>query len=295
MVEDHIQVHLDAPLVEGLDQLFQLVALPVVLGGGGVAGVGGEKAHRAVPPIIIQGIAVVLPVVLHLVELENGHQLHGVDPQGLQIGYLLLQPGEGPRVGCAGGCVLGKAPDVELVDDQVLHGDQGLLAVTPVEVVLHHPGLVVLAPGGGVPPLALPGHRLGVGVQQIPGLVKNHPLPGVVGAVHPVGVLKLLNVQLEHDHGVDVSNAVVLGEGEDGKGLVLRPVEQQQLDGGGVVGVDGKIHAAGDGGGSVDVVKAGADVKAGDLVQGDQVDGVGKGQRDVVLNGMRHRVAPPLI
>ena len=49
---------------------------------------------KLIAPVIIQGIAVVLPVVLHLVELENGHQLHGVDPQGLQIGYLLLQQAE---------------------------------------------------------------------------------------------------------------------------------------------------------------------------------------------------------
>ena len=138
----------------------------------------------------------------------------------------------------------------------------------------------MLAPGGGVPPLALARHRLGVGVQQVLAFVEHQPLLGVVGAVHPVGVLEFLNVQLEHDHGVDITDAVVLGEGEHGEGLVLFPMKEEQLDGGGPVGVYGEVDAAGDGGGAVAVVEAGADVEAGNAVQRDQMEGAGGANGD---------------
>ena len=164
VVEHHIQIDLDAPPVGLLNEQLQLVALPVVLGAGGVAGVGGEEADGAVPPVVVQGLPLVLPVVLHLVELENGHQLNGVHAQILQIIQLFHQTREGPRIGHPGGLVPGEAPDVKLVDNQVLHGDQGRVHILPVEVVLYHAGLVVLAVGGFFAPLALTGHRLGVGV-----------------------------------------------------------------------------------------------------------------------------------
>ena len=115
---------------------------------------------------------------------------------------------------------------MELIDHQVLHGDQGEAGIPPVKVVLHYPGLVVLAPGGGVAPPALARHRPGIGVQQVLGLVEKLPLFRLIGAVHPVGVLELLNIQLEDDHGVHVADAVMLGEGQHGKRLVGLPVEQ---------------------------------------------------------------------
>ncbi len=273
VVEHHVQIDLNALPVQGPDQLFQLVALVVVLQAGGIAGVGGEKADRAVPPVVAQLPALVDPVVLHLVKFEDGHQLHRVHAQALDIGNLLHQPGEGPRIFHAGGGVLGKAPHVELVDDDVLHRDQGAAHAAPVKVVPDHAGLVVLAPGGGVAPAALAGDGLGVGVQQVLGVVKDQPPLRLIGAVHPVGVFKLLDVQLEDDHGVHVADAVVLGEGEDGVGLLGLPLEQQQLNAGGPVGVHGEIDAAGDGGGPVDLIEAGPHVEAVDIIQGDQVDG----------------------
>ena len=276
MVEHHVQIHLDAPPLAGQDEVFQLVPLPVILGGGGVAGVGGEKADGAVPPVVVKGPSVYLPVVQHLVEFKDGHQLQGVYPQLLEVVQLLHQPGEGAGIGHAGGGVLGEAPDVELVNDEVLGGDEGLVQLAPVEVILHHPGLVVLAVGGGLAPVALAGDRFGVGVQQVAAFVEDKAPFRLIGPIHPVGVLKLLDVQLEHDHGVHISDAVVVGEGEDGEGLVLLPVEEQQLHPGGPVGVDGEIYPAGDGGSAVGVVKAGADIKAVDVVHGDQVDRPGQ-------------------
>ena len=72
----------------------------------------------------------------------------------------------------------------------------------------------------------------------------------------------------------------MLGEGEHREGLLLGAAEEQQLDVGGVVGVDGEVYTAGDGGGSVDLVEAGPDVEAGNPVQRNQVDGSGQGQLD---------------
>ena len=290
VVEHHVQVHLDTVLLECLDQTFQLVALPVVLRSGGIAGVGGEEADGVVPPVVVQLLAVHHPVILHLVKLEDGHQLHGVDPQLQEVGQLLQKPREGAGILDAGGGVSGKAPDVELVDDKVLHGDQGRTGVLPVKVVLHHPGPVVLAVGRGLSPPALPGHRLGIGVQQVTAFVENQPPFRLIGTVHPVGVLKLLDVQLKHDHGVHIADAVALGKGQRREGLRLPPAKQQQLNRAGIVGVHREVHAAGDGGGPVDLVKPRTDLKSADHVHGDQVDG--PGQHQLLLHPCRLFVHP---
>ena len=181
----------------------------------------------------------------------------------------------------------GKAPDMKLVNHQVLHGNQRPGHVAPVEVVLDHPGLVMLVHGGLNPPLALARHRPGVGVQQVFRLIENNAPGGVSGTVYPEGILELLDVQLEHDHGVHISDAVTLREGENGVRLRLLPPEEQKLNGGGPVGVNREVYAAGDGGGSVDLVKARAHVEAVDMVHGDQVNGAGQGHRGGGLLGKR--------
>ena len=306
MVEHHVQIDLHSLPVAGQDQLLQLRALPVELRLGGVAGVGGEKAHRAVAPVVVELLPVHLPVVLHFVELENGHQLDGVDPQALEVGQLLHEPREGARMLDTGGGVPGEAPYVELVDDEVLHGNQRRRQVPPVEVVPDHPGLVVLAPGGGVAPPALAGDGLGVRVQEVLALVEDLSLFRLIGAVHPVGVLEFLDIQLKDDHGIHIADPVPLGEGQHGEGFDGLPVEQQQLDGAGPVGMDREIHPARDGGSPVALIEAGAHGEAVDIVQGGQVDGPGQVQLfhqqlagavpglEVVLFGC-HRVVPPVL
>ena len=136
----------------------------------------------------------------------------------------------------------------------------------------------MLAVGGGVAPFALAGDRLGIGVKKVLALVKDLACLRLIGAIHPVGVLKLLDVQLEDDHGVHVADPAALGEGEDREGLRLLPVEQQQLDRAGPVGVDGEIYAAGNGCGAVNLIEAGAHGEAVYIVQGCQVDGAGQGE-----------------
>lgn len=63
VVDHYIQNHFDPMLVEGPDELFQLGPFPVVFNGGGIAGVGGEKADGVIAPIVQQLFAVhqVLP------------------------------------------------------------------------------------------------------------------------------------------------------------------------------------------------------------------------------------------
>ena len=167
---------------------------------------------------------------------------------------------------------------MELVDDKVLHGDQGRTGVLPVKVILHHPGPVVLAVGRGLSPPALPSHRFGIGVQQVTAFVENQPPFRLIGTVHPVGVLELLDIQFEHDHGVHIADAVALGKGQRREGLRLSPAKQQQLNRAGIVGVHREVHAAGDGGSPVDLVKPRTDLKSADHVHGDQVDRPGQNQ-----------------
>ncbi len=185
----------------------------------------------------------------------------------------------------------GEAPDVEFVNDQVFHGNEGPGEVAPVEVVLHHPGFVVLAGAVLHAPLALARYRPGIGVQKVLGLVEDQAFLRVPGAVHPEGVLELLDVQLEDDHGIHVPDAVPLWEGENGVGLGFPPVEEQKFNGGGAVGVDREVHAAGDSGGAVDFVKAWPHVETVQMVHGNQVDGAGQSYRRGFGNGRLGRDA----
>ncbi len=142
MVKDHVQDALDAVIIELLDQVLQLFALLVILRSARIAGIGGKEADRVIAPVVHHLGAVHHAAVLHLVKFKDRHQFHRVDPQLLQIGDLLPQPFKGARIVHAGGSMPRKAPHMELVDHQVLHGDRRRPVPSPVKVILHHPGLV---------------------------------------------------------------------------------------------------------------------------------------------------------
>ena len=81
----------------------------------------GEGVGRVVAPRVVGG------------ELGGGHELHGVDAQGGQVGQLLGGGAELPRV-AAGPVVEGA--DVQLVDDQVVpagHLERGAAAAGEVD------------------------------------------------------------------------------------------------------------------------------------------------------------------
>ncbi len=98
MVKYNVQKDLNAVFIEQPDQLLELVALAVILRAGGIAGIGCKKADRIITPIIIQLMPVDHPIVLHLVELKNRHQLDNVHTQLKQVGQLLNHPRKSPRV-----------------------------------------------------------------------------------------------------------------------------------------------------------------------------------------------------
>ena len=161
----------------------------------------------------------------------------------------------------------GKAPHVKLIDHQVAHLPAGLRHVSPVEIVLHHPGPVCTARLLLFPPDALSGHGLGVGVQKNLIPVKQQSRSGIIGSVHPVSVLEFPDIQAKHDHGVHVADFVLLRERKHGVGILLPPIKQQQLACGSRVGVHRKIHAVLQKGGAVHIIQTRTHRKTSDFPQ----------------------------
>ena len=60
---------------------------------------------------------------------------------------LLQKPGEGSGMLYAGGTVLGESSYMYFIDDKILCVKPGHLHITPVEIILHDAGFVVLSPG----------------------------------------------------------------------------------------------------------------------------------------------------
>ena len=249
VVEHHVQDHVDAVGVQLPDEGLELTALAPGLGRGGRARVGRKEADRVVAPVVEQLAPVDFPAVGHLVELEDGHQLHGVDPQVHQVGDLLHQARKGAGAAHAGAYVLREAAHVQLVDHQVLKRHVPVAEARPVKSVAHHARAVGAGEALGAPD-ALARDGPGVGVQEAAGLVEEQAAGRVVRPVHPVGVLRVLDVQPEDDHGEGVADAAVLREGEDGIGLRLAPAEEAELAARRVQGLDGEADAAGHGRGA---------------------------------------------
>ena len=101
MVEHNIEYDLNAVLVKLLDHALELVGRHVELACGRIAGLGGEEADCAVAPVVEQPVALIGPLALLLVELEDGKKLHAVDAQLLEIRDLLHHTPERPAVGDA--------------------------------------------------------------------------------------------------------------------------------------------------------------------------------------------------
>ena len=267
VIEHHVQDHFYAVVVEGLDQHLQLIVLVGFLIGD-IVGVGGKEAHRIIAPVVQELLAVHLPGVDGLVEFEDGHQLHRVDPQLLQIGNLLHQAREGARIGDAGGGMVGEAAHMELIDDQVAHGAGGLRRIAPVEAVLDDTGVVTAALAVAPDPLA--GDEAGVRIQEHGMGIEQKPVLRLIGPVYLVGILEILNVQPEDDHGIHIPYLIGLRKGQPRIRGGSVPVEEEQGTGGPVMGVDGEVHAHGERHGPVHVKEAGTDGKALDFVHGRQ-------------------------
>ena len=241
MVEHHVQNNLDPVLMECPDQLLQLRPFPVELIRRRIAGVRGKKADRIVAPVIQQPPPIHFSGVHGFVKFKNRHQLHRIDAELLQIGNLFLQPGERSLVCHAGRHVAGKAPHMQLVDDQVAQLPPGLRHTPPVKHIPHHPGMVMLFLM--LSPDALARHRPGIGVQKDGVFIKAQPLLRLPRPVDAVGIFKFPDIQAENDHGVHIPNPVFLRKGQHRIRFFLAPVKKQQLAACPLMSMHGEIHA----------------------------------------------------
>ena len=284
MVEHHVQNDLDAVCIAGADQCLEFGALAVELDRCRISRVGREIADRVVAPVVEQMLAVHHALVCQLVKLKYRHQLDRVDPQLFQIRYLLHQPGKGTRMLHPRGRMPGKAAHMQLIDHHVLKRDMDIaVEIAPVEHILHHAGVVGRILRRTLAPAALSGHRAGIGIEQEFGLVKQQPARRVIRPVHPVGVLKLRDIQPEHNHRPGVADAETVGKRQHGIGLLLGAVEQAQLAAGRTDRMDGKAHTAGNKRRTVHQEQPGAHGKACDLLGSMQLAARRRWENDLLI------------
>mmetsp|Transcript_57782 Transcript_57782/g.151983 ORF Transcript_57782/g.151983 Transcript_57782/m.151983 type:complete len:333 (+) Transcript_57782:6238-7236(+) len=178
VVEDDVKEDLDALPVQLPDERLEADDGRAGLVLGREALHGAEEVHRRVAPVVAELLAVlgVLPRARRLVELEDRQQLHRGDAELHEVRDLLHEAQVGPGlllpVRDAAVAVPREAPDVRLVDDQILHVVARRLHAVPVEgpadaVVRDHPQRRVL--GGAAVPLVRRvgrGHALRAGVEE---------------------------------------------------------------------------------------------------------------------------------
>ena len=99
VIEYHVKDYVDFIVMERFDQPLQFHSFPIILDTGRIACVRGEEADRIVAPVIEQFIIIDKAGVPHLVELEDRHQFHCIDPQFFQIRYFLFKSAECARTG----------------------------------------------------------------------------------------------------------------------------------------------------------------------------------------------------
>ena len=173
-------------------------------------------------------------------------------------------------MGNAGGAAPGKAADMHFIDNQIPQGELRTAHIAPVKAFGNHPCVILVIVCGIFAPFMLTGDGSCVRIQQDPFLVEQQSLPGIVGAVHPVGVLKFRNIQPEHDNGEHISDPVGSRNGDHCIGGLFLPVKQQQLTAGGVGGRNGKVDCIGHCGCPLDQVIARTYRKTADGIHGDQ-------------------------
>ena len=78
-------------------------------------------------------------------------------------------------------------------------------------------------------------------IQQNLVFVKQQPGTRIARAVDPIGVLKLLDVQIENNHGVYIADLIRLRKRKRGVRCFFAAVEQEQLTGCSAMCVDCKV------------------------------------------------------
>ena len=243
MIEYNIKNYFDAIFVELTDQLFQLSSLTVMLRLGSIAGVWRKEVDRIVSPVFQKPFAIYSTGIHILVELEDRHQLYGVDPQFLEIRDLFTKTGKGSRVHNTGRRILCKAADVKLIDDQVTDLTGGLRHVFPVKGITYHTGMI--ASDLLLAPFTLTGNGFGIRIKKNLCLIEDVTLFRFVRTVNVVAVLQIFDVQSHDDHGVDITDTTGIGKRKDCEGFLFSGVEKKKLAGCTVAGMCGKVDSVG--------------------------------------------------
>ena len=236
------------------DEIFKLRPFPVILLTRRVSCVRCKKSNRVVAPVIQKRPAADFTFSHRLVEFKHRHQLNRSDAKRLQVGDFFPDTLKRSRKLHARGGMLCKTAHMHLINNQLLHRLFRLSGVTPVEIVEHHPPMITLLPVGLFSPDALLRHRPRIRIQKHFCFIINQPFFRDVRPVHPIGVLKIVNIQTEHDHRIYPPDPVIFRKRNRPVRLFFPSVKQQQLTGNRILRMNCKIDAASEGSRSVDFI-----------------------------------------
>ena len=249
VVVDHVEDHLDAGAMKGLDHVAELVEHGQRRLAGAVGVMRREERDRLIAPVVHPAAWRVLRI-----ELEDRQQLDGRDAQILQIGNLVDEPGVRaslPRRDTRAR-VPGEAAHVQLVDDRFRERPPQRCVAFPVvtagirDHALHRTCDVVAGAARGAAAVVV-GHRHRQAVRIEQHLLRIESEPAfrrgcAVGAVR----VDLSCGQAGHERMPVVIRAVGSRIERDRLGGLgrLRAVEQQELDQVGVLGEHAEVDAA---------------------------------------------------
>ena len=209
---------------------------------------GREEGHGCIAPVVHQPRGAILRV-----ELEHRQELHGRDAQPLEVGNLLDEARERAArlFREAGARVTGEAAHMHLVHDRPRRGPLERGIALPVvrgdvddNALQRRRCVVTQAAGSGAVVRAGNHDSSAIGVQEDFGGIEAHAARVIERPVDPITV-QLAGSYVRHEH-VPVIVRTVGGwiEAHHARGLgVVDPVEQQQLDAGGVPREDAEVDA----------------------------------------------------
>ena len=152
--------------------------------------------------------------ILKLVELVDRHELYAVDTQFEQVRYLLDDTCKGALVLDARSCATSEIAHVHLVNDEVVNGRFKRQVFLPVVIVEHHAGTIGVdtVPIRFFAPHIATYNEFGVGVEQYLRLIETMAFFGTERSVHPIAVLDVFVIEVEHHHGENVTQSELLKE-----------------------------------------------------------------------------------
>ena len=99
---------------------------------------------------------------------------------------------------------------MQLIDNQILNRSDRIHMIPPVKIIDHYSGPVPMILIRLFSPYALSGNCSCIGIQKWLRFVINKTLFRSIWTIHPVSVLKIINIQSKNDHGIDTTDPVML-------------------------------------------------------------------------------------